>query len=117
MKSITRVGRLAIASLTLVLLAACAGQKEPAQKFISDIGGQDIRAHESKPEGAVRAVRDWLRRDVKGVLLPGGTHLCAAYERFTSEWPRLCAPAKLDAAELTFTDYYDLLETWLRTTR
>ena len=37
MKSITRVGRLAIASLTLVLLAACAGQKEPAQKFISDI--------------------------------------------------------------------------------
>ncbi len=37
MKSITRAGRLAIASLTLVLLAACAGQKEPAQKLISDI--------------------------------------------------------------------------------
>jgi len=37
MKSIARIGRLAIASLTLALLAACAGQKEPAQKFISDI--------------------------------------------------------------------------------
>ncbi|HWX78451.1 MAG TPA: hypothetical protein VNZ02_00040 [Steroidobacteraceae bacterium] len=37
MTSITRAGRLAIASLTLVLLAACAGQKEPAQKLIADI--------------------------------------------------------------------------------
>jgi len=87
------------------------------QKFISDIGGQDIRAHEGKPEGAIRAVRDWLRRDIKGVVLPGGAHLCVAYERFTSELPRLCVATKLNAAELTFTDYYDLLETWLRTTR
>jgi hypothetical protein len=37
MKSITRAGRLALASLALVLLAACAGEKEPAQKLISDI--------------------------------------------------------------------------------
>jgi hypothetical protein len=37
MKSITPAGRLAIASLTLALLAACAGQKEPAQKLISEI--------------------------------------------------------------------------------
>jgi hypothetical protein len=37
MKSKTRAGRLALASLALVLLAACAGQKESAQKLISDI--------------------------------------------------------------------------------
>jgi hypothetical protein len=37
MTSITRTARLAVASLTLVLLAACAGQKEPAQKLIADI--------------------------------------------------------------------------------
>ena len=37
MKSITRTGRLALASLALIVLAACAGQKEPAQKLISDI--------------------------------------------------------------------------------
>jgi hypothetical protein len=87
------------------------------QKFISDIGGQDIRSHDGKPDGAIRAVRDWLRRDVKGVLLPGGTHLCAAYDRFTNELPQLCAAAKLDAAHLTFTDFSDLLEKWLRAIR
>ena len=37
MKSTTRASRLTLASLTLVLLAACAGEKQPAQKLISDI--------------------------------------------------------------------------------
>lgn len=85
------------------------------QKFISDIGGQDIRAHEGKPEVAICAVRDWLRRDVKGVLLPSGTHLVAAYERFTAEMPGLCVPARLDDANLTYTDFYELVGGWVRT--
>ena len=47
-------------------------------KFVSDIAGQDIKAHDGKPDAAIRGVRDWLRRTVAGVLLPGGAHLCAA---------------------------------------
>lgn len=64
---------------------------------------------------AIRAVRDWLRRDSKGILLPGGAHLSAVYERFTLELPQLCAATNLDVAHLTFTDFSDLLENWLRT--
>ncbi|HUR83219.1 MAG TPA: hypothetical protein VM733_20850 [Thermoanaerobaculia bacterium] len=30
------------------------------QKFMSDIAGQDIAAHDGTPEAAIRAVRDWL---------------------------------------------------------
>lgn len=37
MKSITRAYGVVLASLALVLLAACSGEKEPAQKLISDI--------------------------------------------------------------------------------
>jgi len=37
MKSITRAYGLVLASLALVLLAACSGEKEPAQKLISNI--------------------------------------------------------------------------------
>jgi hypothetical protein len=83
------------------------------QKFISDIAGQDIKAHDNKPATAIRAVRDWLRRGVTGALLPGGSHLCSAYERFTEELPGLCAPTNLAAAELTFTDFRDLVGSWL----
>lgn len=85
------------------------------QKFVSDIGGQDIRAHDDQPETAIGAVRDWLRRDVKGVILPGGAHLCAAYARFTVELPGLCAVAKLEREHLTYADFYELVARWLRT--
>lgn len=37
MQSVTRISRLALLSLAIIALAACAGQKEPAQKLIADI--------------------------------------------------------------------------------
>jgi hypothetical protein len=37
MRMIQRVGRYALISMTALILAACAGQKEPAQKLISDV--------------------------------------------------------------------------------
>jgi hypothetical protein len=37
MQSLTRIGRVAFLSLAVITLAACAGQKEPAQKLIADI--------------------------------------------------------------------------------
>jgi hypothetical protein len=37
MQSLARVGRFALVSLAAIALAACAGQKEPAQKLLADI--------------------------------------------------------------------------------
>jgi 1-deoxy-D-xylulose 5-phosphate reductoisomerase len=37
MKSIARCGRFAFISLGLIMMAACAGQKQPAQKLLADI--------------------------------------------------------------------------------
>ena len=37
MKMIQRVGHYALISMAAILMAACAGQKEPAQKLIGDI--------------------------------------------------------------------------------
>lgn len=33
------------------------------QRFLSDIGGQDIKADDDAPENLVRIVRSWLRRN------------------------------------------------------
>ena len=69
--------------------------------MVSKGAGARKRNRECRAAAGHGGLSDWLRRDVQGVLLPGGTHLCGAYERLTSELPGLCAAAKLDAAHLT----------------
>lgn len=87
------------------------------QRFISDIAGQDIKAHGYHPEIAVKVVRDWLRNAVKSTALPGGKHLAEDHKRFNEELPGLCDEARLDAADLAFADFYELVLNWLATNR
>ena len=53
MQRSNRIGHLRVLSLLAIILAACAGQKEPAQKLIAEIrgdrycrlgGGREVRA-------------------------------------------------------------------------
>jgi hypothetical protein len=83
------------------------------QKFISDIGGQDIKAHGNSPEAVVRTVRDWLRNAVGQGKMPGGSHLWNRYQEFTADLPRMCETAQLTPAHLTFRDFYQLVLDWI----
>ena len=87
------------------------------QKFISDISGQDIKAHENRPETAVRVVRDWLRSASEGKTIPSGKHLAEDYQRFNDELPGLCSEARLDASDLPFADFYSLVSDWIAANR
>ncbi len=85
------------------------------QKFISDIAGQDIAGHESRPEHAIRAVRDWLRDSApRSRHIPGGAEISARYERFRRELPRLCRTIKVRREELTYVDYTHTISLWLK---
>ncbi len=42
------------------------------KRFISDIGGQDIKAHNKRPATAIRHVRDWLQSAPGKTAIPGG---------------------------------------------
>lgn len=83
------------------------------QIFISDIAGQDIRAHESNPENAIRVVRDWLRNASKRTTLPGGTAIVERYRAFRAELPLICNAANILENELTFNDYSTFVSEWL----
>ncbi len=83
------------------------------QKFISDIAGQDIKAHERQPKKAITAVRDWLRGIPGHGHLPGGAHIWSLYQRFRDELPALCEATKLEVAELVFSDFLGLVLKWL----
>jgi len=85
--------------------------------LISDISGQDIRAHSGDPERAIREVRDWLRLASKRTTLPGGAETVQRYRKFRSDLPDLCTALGLEPDRLTFPDLSKMVSDWLRTDR
>ena len=84
------------------------------QRFISDIAGQDIAAHDGQPETAISRVRDWLSNATsKSVRIPGGKAMAARYTIFRQELPAMCRRVHLSVNELTFSDYVAQVEDWL----
>ncbi len=83
------------------------------QKYLSDIAGQDIRAHHNRVEDAITAVRDWLSPLTSARLLPGGREVTRRYRGFRKALPALCSRLKLDRKSLTFTDHTNLISLWL----
>lgn len=84
------------------------------QKFISDIAGQDIRAHGGKRDEAIRQVRDFLSTHADpGVFLPGGHKVVERYRHFREGLPVTCRNMHLDASTLNFRDLTTLIIAWL----
>lgn len=84
------------------------------QKYISDIAGQDIRAHGRKPDEAIRQVREFLSTHCEpGVILPGGDKIVERYRRFRRGLPTTCSELHLDPQKLNFRDLGILIVSWL----
>lgn len=83
------------------------------QKFISDIAGQDIRAHGNSPEVAIGEVRSWLSTE-SGMPLPGKTELVRSYHQFRSDLPIILDQLRLLESEMQFTDYRNVCIHWIR---
>lgn len=83
-------------------------------RFISDIGGQDIRSHDNSPQKAIRRVRDWLQSAPGKAAIPGGDKIWGDYRQFRRELPAIAEEAELNPGELTFIDYLLLVNNWLR---
>src|SRR5947209_5938857 len=84
------------------------------KRFISDIGGQDIKAHYTRPVNAIRHVRDWLQSAPGKAAIPGGTKIWQDYQRFRRELPVIAEEAQLNPGQLTFIDYLQLVTSWLK---
>src|SRR5213596_2268832 len=84
------------------------------KRFISDIGGQDIKAHGRSPVKAIRHVRDWLQAAPGKTAIPSGALIWKKYRQFRRELPILAEEAELDPTQLTFIDYLQLVISWLK---
>lgn len=86
------------------------------QQYISDIAGQDIRAHHRQPDVAICHVRDFLSVYAAPELLPpGGDHIAGRYASFRRQLPLTCEKARLKPDKLTFRDLTNLIVGWMRT--
>ncbi len=83
------------------------------EKFISDIKGQDIAAHEDSPRSMVVKTRNWLASNSRGQLLQGGDALWRDYRAFSRWLPHKCRREKLKEGDLTFGDYTQLVFAWI----
>lgn len=83
------------------------------QHYLSDIAGQDIKAHGDDPALLIRAVRDWLRDAEPRRPLPSSTVIASRYAKFRRDLPGLCLKLRLDLDELTFNDYTWVIRRWL----
>lgn len=87
------------------------------QKFVSDLGGQDIHQHANEPKVAVTRVRNWLRTESCDDLMPGGEAIYELYEAFRADLPAICKELKLNVAALTFADFSYTAVRWLERAR
>ncbi len=84
------------------------------QKFLSDIAGQDIKAHSNLPEKIICVVRDWLNTlTSKDEPLPGGKSLLARYRSFQKHLPPTLKAFRLHENEVSFVDLKRLIHNWL----
>lgn len=82
------------------------------QKFISDIAGQDIRAHDGRPKRCIEAIRNWFSTN-GNVHLPGADHINERYRKFGRALPVICRELKLKESHLTYRDFGRIVSDWL----
>ena len=84
------------------------------QKYISDLAGQDIRAHAENPETVIHQVRDFLSaHSPPGIVLPGGASLVDRYRTFQEALEHNRRALRIHAEDLTFRDFLTLTVSWV----
>ena len=82
------------------------------KKFISDISGQDIKAHSNSPERAITCIRNWLTtKTTEKIPSPG--IIIKEYNEFIESLPELCEASTWLPEELTFSEFSSLVFNWL----
>ncbi len=89
-------------------------EKYRYQSFISDIAGHEIHAHSNDPEKAIKHVRNWLNTASGRKTIPGGRKILGRYRLFKTDLPEMCQSESIELDELTYNDYTNFIELWLK---
>ncbi len=93
-------------------------EKEPYRykSIISDISGNDIKAHKDEPEEIIKAVRDWFKVLLQDV--PWYKTIWLAYAEFETDFEQILVANDYDPKDinsLTFSDIIESMTVWIST--
>lgn len=83
------------------------------QRFISDIAGQDIKAHGGSAAQVIEIVANWLRQHTNVTNIPGGAAVAQEFSRFQADLPIILEARSLTAGDMTFGDYVVIAAAWI----
>jgi hypothetical protein len=75
------------------------------QRYISDIAGQDIHAHNGEPRTLIVELPSWLRAQSRDPLIPGGIAIATEFATFAAALLAIYRARGLDPIEATFGDF------------
>jgi hypothetical protein len=82
------------------------------QKFLSDLAGRDIEAHNGEPAQAIKSVRNWLATHTKRTLA-GPKTMAERFTEFTDDLRGICDDVDFNIDHLSFRDYGYCCRRWL----
>jgi hypothetical protein len=84
------------------------------RKFISDISGSDIKAHNNNVDVLITNLAAWLRQMSQRRTVPGPAAMLAEYRSFNETLPALCEALELLPEEVEYHDYVWIVREWMR---
>lgn len=85
------------------------------QKVISDISGNDIKAHKNEPEQLVKVIRDWFKPTKPEI--PRYKEIWLAYNEFEYDYEQILLEEGYDPKDinsLTFSDIIEIMDAWVQ---
>jgi len=89
-------------------------EKYRYQKYISDIAGQDIKAHDSDPESLIRSIRNTLNTARVDGPIAGAEKIITSYKDFQSFLPDIRDSLSLSENDVTYADKTQMIEQWIK---
>jgi hypothetical protein len=85
------------------------------QKFISDIAGQDIKAHNLDRECLIKIVRNWLSPEIDGtyIKIPSGKKINNRFSDFLTDYPDIIQKIDSTHEDIEYLDFCSIVSKWI----
>jgi hypothetical protein len=83
------------------------------QKFISDLAGIDIQAHDGDHLKAISVLRDWLANVSRREGIPSGPKVTKLHNQFAHSLPAIAEAFEFECDKIPYVDYERIVVNWL----